>query len=80
MSCLVDGTFCPLSLSSSLLSVGFPDGSGVYYWQNGSRNDKAKVRLETSEDDKRTELYVMGVSGNHGSDLLDLKEKARPGS
>lgn len=36
--------------------------SGVYYWQNGSRNDKAKVRLETSDDDTTTELYITGVS------------------
>lgn len=35
--------------------------SGVYYWQNGSRNDKAQVRLETSDDDTMTEIYITGV-------------------
>lgn len=35
--------------------------AGVYYWQNGSRNDKAKVRLETSDDEKTTELYINGA-------------------
>ncbi|CAM9950093.1 unnamed protein product [Laminaria digitata] len=35
--------------------------AGVYYWQNGSRNDKAKVRLETSDDEKTTELYITGA-------------------
>ncbi|CAM9698428.1 unnamed protein product, partial [Sphacelaria rigidula] len=34
---------------------------GVYYWQNASRNDKAKVRLETSDDDSLTELYITGA-------------------
>lgn len=35
--------------------------SGVYYWQNGSRNDKAQVRLETSDDDTTTEIFITGV-------------------
>ncbi|CAM9849083.1 unnamed protein product [Ascophyllum nodosum] len=35
--------------------------AGVYYWQNASRSEKAKVRLETSEDDMMTELYITGA-------------------
>ncbi|CBN79123.1 CPLD51 protein required for cyt b6 assembly [Ectocarpus siliculosus] len=36
--------------------------AGVYYWQNGSRNDKAQVRLETSDDDTLTEIYITGAA------------------
>eukprot|EP00903_Cladosiphon_okamuranus_P006366 g6235.t1 len=36
--------------------------AGVYYWQNGSRNDKAQVRLETSDDDTTTEIFITGAA------------------
>lgn len=47
---------------------------GVYYWQNGSRNDKAQVRLETSDDDKTTELHITGVSASKFSHSILLSQ------
>lgn len=44
------------------LAFACDEPSGIYYWQNASRNDRAKVRLETTDDNLTTELFITGVS------------------
>ncbi|CAM9892500.1 unnamed protein product [Discosporangium mesarthrocarpum] len=53
--------------------------AGVYYWQNASRNDKAKVRLETSEDEDVTELFVTAAEEelDRLSKTMNFQEKGK---
>lgn len=51
---------CSLDLCSLRFACDAP--SGIYYWQNASRKDRAKVRLETTDDDLTTELFITAVS------------------
>ncbi|CAM9140420.1 unnamed protein product, partial [Chrysoparadoxa australica] len=80
---LVFCTFLCLGTLALVLQIQFPDignywylltalspYAGIYYWQNATREERAKVRLETTDDDMWTEINILG-----GQEELDRMSK-----
>jgi hypothetical protein len=81
---LVFCTFLCLGTLALVLQIQFPDPgaywylitlispyAGIYYWQNANRQEKARVRIETSADETEAEIKILG-----GEEELDRMSKA----
>ncbi|GMH34083.1 hypothetical protein BSKO_01917 [Bryopsis sp. KO-2023] len=89
---LVLYTFFSLGSAALVLSIQFPDiGSwwylvtvisplaGIYYWQNGNREEEIKVKMVTTDDETVTDIILEGDEEelDRFSKELDLMEKGK---